>query len=151
MPSHLVRMSAEFTGGSRGEGSVSGDEFMTRLGLQTALGGNDQGTSPSQLLLGAVAGCYLVTLGQIAERMHLPLRESRVDAAMWIDQEEGTTGKLGAIELRPEFVIDGPVGQWEQRFVWASGLAETHGLVLQLLRNQARLKVLVPVLLEADG
>jgi peroxiredoxin-like protein len=96
-PAHVT-----WTGGRTGSGTVGlhDESHSVPLAVPAELSGTGQGTSPEELLVSAVAGCYAVTLGIVAEHRRVPVTAVDVRATGDVDQE-GTRLTYSAITIRP--------------------------------------------------
>jgi peroxiredoxin-like protein len=68
MEQHRFELSAEWQGGRMGEGHIRSGNLSSSISIPAELQGPGKGTNPEEMLLGAAATCYLITLAAILER-----------------------------------------------------------------------------------
>ncbi|MFC5447169.1 OsmC family protein [Paenibacillus aestuarii] len=68
MSEHRFILTAEWSGGLHGTGEIRTNSLMSPISVPAGLGGPGLGTNPEDLLLGAAATCYLITLGAILHK-----------------------------------------------------------------------------------
>jgi len=104
---HEYPMTVNWEGGRGGSGGArcgnSGTEFPLSVGPE--YGGPGKGTNPEELLTAALAACYSITFGIIAENRKIPVRSLRVSAAGLVEQS-GMQFTYKQIVLKPEIVLE---------------------------------------------
>lgn len=100
---HEYPVIVDWKGGRTGEGSVR----TARTSVENALrvppefGGNSEmGTNPEELLTSAIAACYTITFGIIAENRKLPVTNV-VTNAVGVVEEAGAQFKYVKVTVRP--------------------------------------------------
>ena len=68
---HHFELKGTWRGGLFGKGQVGCGNLASEISVPTELKGPGMGTNPEELLLGASAACYLITLAAILERRQL--------------------------------------------------------------------------------
>src|SRR5688500_10335413 len=88
MPIHEYPVTVRWTGGREGAGSVraahSGAE--NRIAVPPEFQGPGGATNPEELLTSAIASCYSITFGIIAQNRKLPVQSLEVQAVGEVDQ-----------------------------------------------------------------
>ncbi|MDZ5784014.1 OsmC family protein [Marinococcus luteus] len=78
-------LTANWPGGRNAVGSIDAGQLKTNISIPEEMDGPGVGTNPDEMLLGAAATCYIITLGAMLERAELPVdsmahtSEGRVD------------------------------------------------------------------------
>jgi peroxiredoxin-like protein len=67
----LFVLRSGWLGGRRGQGWVRAAKLSAEVSIPVELGGPGDGTNPEELVLGAAASCYLITLASQLERRGL--------------------------------------------------------------------------------
>ncbi|MCL6515676.1 OsmC family protein [Alicyclobacillus sp.] len=80
-------------------GQLSGDGLSVSFSIPAELGGPGIGTNPEELLLGAAAGCYLITLGKLLRNRRIPFDEIRLESRGFVENDRGL--RFDRIEHRP--------------------------------------------------
>lgn len=94
MTEHHFHFSAAWPGGRNGVGTIQCGHLAGEVSITTGMGGPGVGTNPDEMLLGAAATCYLMTLAAMLERARLPV------AAMSFGSELTVTVDHGAYRCR---------------------------------------------------
>ena len=104
---HRYPVSVHWTGGRTGHGSLA----TSRTGVEVPLsvppefgGAEASRTNPEELLTSAVASCYTITLGIIADHRKLPVVGIATTAEGEVDQQ-GANFSYARITLRPRIVL----------------------------------------------
>ncbi len=89
-----------------GSGTVSGDRLPQALplGVPPEFQGSGAGTNPEELLACAIAACYGITFGIIAENRKLPVVSLHVEAVGEVEQN-GPQFKYRSVTIRPAIVL----------------------------------------------
>ena len=103
---HQFQIEASWSGDSEsGTGYVSGSAGETPLDFPVHLGGKAGRANPEELLMEAVAGCYILTLITVAERRKVPVSSIKVSANGQVVRQAGGTLKFVSLQLRPRITL----------------------------------------------
>ncbi|KRF18478.1 OsmC family protein [Paenibacillus sp. Soil787] len=69
MSEHRFELKAVWSGGLDGAGHIQAGNLDTAISVPSQLDGPGVGTNPEELLLGAAATCYLITLSMLLKRL----------------------------------------------------------------------------------
>ncbi|OPH48499.1 hypothetical protein BC351_08500 [Paenibacillus ferrarius] len=69
MSEHRFELQASWSGGLDGSGHIRSGQLETAISVPEQLEGPGIGTNPEEMLLGAAATCYLITLGMLLKRL----------------------------------------------------------------------------------
>jgi peroxiredoxin-like protein len=99
---HEYRVNVSWSGGKNGSGRVEAPESgeSLELAVPREFGGPGEATNPEELLTAAIASCYSITFGIIAENRKLPVENFRLEAAGLVEQQ-GATFTYKQVVLRP--------------------------------------------------
>jgi len=75
MAEHSIHLNIDWPGGRNSVGEMNVGQMTTKVSIPKKMDGPEVGTNPSDMLLGAAGGCYLMTLAAMSERAELPLQE----------------------------------------------------------------------------
>ncbi|AHM65766.1 peroxiredoxin-like protein [Paenibacillus jamilae] len=70
---HTFLLKADWNGGRNSDGRIEAGQLQTAISIPAEMGGPGVGTNPDEMLLGAAATCYLITLAAMMERASLPV------------------------------------------------------------------------------
>ncbi|HLR63681.1 MAG TPA: OsmC family protein [Lentibacillus sp.] len=89
MTQHHFHLKADWPGGRNNAGSIDAGNLKTKISIPPEMDGPGVGTNPDEMLLGAAATCYLITLAAMIERADLPLKEMSLDSEGIVDVTNG--------------------------------------------------------------
>ena len=68
MTKHIFTLQIDWPQGRNSVGSLSADRLQTQISIPPEMDGPGTGTNPDEMLLGAAATCYIITLAAMFER-----------------------------------------------------------------------------------
>lgn len=68
MAEHLFKLKAQWPGGRNEVGTIASGNLQTEISIPESMDGPGVGTNPDEMLLGAAATCYIITLAAMLER-----------------------------------------------------------------------------------
>jgi peroxiredoxin-like protein len=89
MATHLFQLKADWPGGRNSEGFIEAGNLKTKISIPKEMDGPGIGTNPDEMLLGAAATCYLITLAAMIERSSLPLKQMELESVGHVDVTDG--------------------------------------------------------------
>ncbi|TVY02427.1 OsmC family protein [Paenibacillus cremeus] len=89
MSKHHFRLNGTWKGGLNGEGHISTDNLHSDISAPHEMGGLGKGTNPEEMLLGASATCYMITLGVILSNRKLPVQNLELSSEAVVSDEVG--------------------------------------------------------------
>lgn len=89
MAQHHFHLQADWPGGRNSSGTINAGNLKTNISIPPEMGGPGIGTNPDEMLLGAAATCYLITLAAMIERAELPLQEMSLNSEGIVDVTDG--------------------------------------------------------------
>src|SRR5699024_10170041 len=89
MAEHEFHLRASWPGGRNSEGFIEAENLKTKVSIPPEMDGPGIGTNPDEMLLGAAATCYIITLAAMIERTKLPLKEMSLDSIGIVDVTSG--------------------------------------------------------------
>lgn len=139
--SYEFHIDAEWTGGYKGDGSMTTHGRTCEFGAPEELGAPPGRTSPEELLMGAVASCYCITFAVLAERRELPLGKLDLKVSGTVVRQLGGTLKFTAIQIRPRILIQGADDKQKQTALDCAHKAEQYCLVSNAIRGNVEVTV----------
>lgn len=73
MAEHTFHLTTKWSGGRLGHGAISSNNLSSAISIPSEMGGPGIGTNPEEMLMGAAATCYIITLAAIMENRRLPV------------------------------------------------------------------------------
>ncbi|MEC0134258.1 MULTISPECIES: OsmC family protein [Paenibacillus] len=82
---HPFILNAVWNGGRNSDGTIEAGQLKTQISIPKEMGGPGVGTNPDEMLLGAAATCYLITLAAMLERAGLTTSELTLTSEATVD------------------------------------------------------------------
>ena len=92
-----VRAEAQWKGAYRNDLGVRDFNFV--IAEPEMLGGNNEGPTPMEYVIGALNGCFSFVIEMVAKERGIALRDLRISAAGLVDQR----GLFGTADVSPHF------------------------------------------------
>ena len=86
---HHFHLQASWPGGRNSDGYIDAGNLKTNISIPKEMDGPGVGTNPDEMLLGAAATCYIITLAAMIERANLPLKVMSLDSIGIVDVTNG--------------------------------------------------------------
>ncbi|MDN4493230.1 OsmC family protein [Ureibacillus aquaedulcis] len=85
----MANIKTVWNGDVKGNGTIQGSGFETKIEIPVEFGGNGEGAEPKGLLLTSAASCYTMTLVAMIEARKLPVDQYTMDSEISYSKEEG--------------------------------------------------------------
>ncbi|WP_042201235.1 OsmC family protein [Paenibacillus camerounensis] len=82
---HPFHLKAVWNGGRNSEGQIDAGGLKTVISIPQEMGGPGTGTNPDEMLLGAAATCYLITLAAMLERSEITPESLTLESEATVD------------------------------------------------------------------
>lgn len=89
MTLHHFYLKAEWPGGRNSVGFIHAGNLQTQISIPTEMDGPGIGTNPDEMLLGAAATCYLITLAASLERSDIEIASLSLSSEAIVDVTNG--------------------------------------------------------------
>lgn len=110
MALHHFHLKADWPGGRNEVGYIESDKLKTKISIPKEMEGPDVGTNPDEMLLGAAATCYIISLAAMIERAGLPMKEMDMQSEGIVDVTDGVFTYKKIIH-RPRVVLTAEAGE----------------------------------------
>src|SRR6478736_9665281 len=104
MAKHHFHLQANWPGGRNEVGTIESGQLKTKISIPPEMDGPGVGTNPDEMLLGAAATCYIITLAAIMERSKLDKAGLTMTSEGIVDVTKGVITYKKIIH-RPEIVL----------------------------------------------
>lgn len=104
MTLHTFYLKAEWPGLRNDVGTIETKNLQTQVSIPPEMDGPGVGTNPDEMLLGAAATCYIITLAAMMERSKLPKVSLSMDSEGIVDVTNGVITYKKIIH-RPKIVL----------------------------------------------
>lgn len=89
MAEHRFFLKANWPGLRNDVGEIEAGNLKTKISIPPEMDGPGVGTNPDEMLLGAAATCYIITLAAMMERSHLDKVSLTMDSEAIVDVTNG--------------------------------------------------------------
>lgn len=89
MAKHLFHLRANWPGGRNEVGTIEAGALKTKVSIPPEMDGPGIGTNPDEMLLGAAATCYIITLAAMMERSGLKKAQLTMESVGIVDVTKG--------------------------------------------------------------
>lgn len=121
MAEHIFKLSATWPGGRNEVGTIDVGALKTQISIPENMMGPGIGTNPDEMLLGAAATCYLITLAAMLERAQIEAKSLTLQSEGYVDVTNGVF-TYEKIMHHPTIVLQNDAT--EREFTKAQRLAE---------------------------
>lgn len=104
MAEHHFLLKADWQGGRNSVGKIDAGNLKTKISIPTEMDGPGIGTNPDEMLLGAAATCYIITLAAMIERRQIPVASLTQESEGIVEVEKGVITYKKIIH-RPKVVL----------------------------------------------
>ena len=89
MTQHSFILNAKWPGGRNTVGTIETTNLQTKISIPPEMNGPGIGTNPDEMLLGAAATCYIITLAAKLERASIQVQEMSLQSEGIVEVEKG--------------------------------------------------------------
>ena len=89
MTTHHFHLEAKWPGGRNDTGTIQTGNLQTVVSIPPEMAGPGIGTNPDEMLLGAAATCYIITLAAMLERSHIEKEELHMHSEAIVNVTNG--------------------------------------------------------------
>ncbi|SFS41932.1 OsmC family protein [Marininema halotolerans] len=151
MPKHEFRLTADWFGGRAGEGHIAAGNLNTKISIPEVMKGPGIGTNPDEMMIGAAATCYLITLAAMLERKNIPVSSLTLETIGVVSVE--MTGQIfEKMTHRPHVILHSGVNveQMEEARA-ATEAAERRCMISNAMRGNVALAVEATVVIASSN
>lgn len=109
MAEHVFHLKANWPGLRNDVGEIEADNLKTKISIPSEMDGPGVGTNPDEMLLGAAATCYIITLAAMMERSGLQKEALLMESEGIVDVTNGVFTYKKIIH-RPQIVLKADAG-----------------------------------------
>jgi peroxiredoxin-like protein len=141
MAEHIFHLKANWPGLRNDVGEIETGNLITKVSIPPGMDGPGVGTNPDEMLLGAAATCYIITLAAMMERSHLQKETLMMESEGIVDVTNGVFTYKKIIH-RPHIVLK--PGAIEKEVAMAKRLtkkAETSCMISRAIQGNVEIEL----------
>ncbi|MFC7391814.1 OsmC family protein [Scopulibacillus cellulosilyticus] len=140
MSEFTFSFNGEWKGGRAGKGHIRTEGIDNTVSIGAEMNGPGQGTNPDELLISAVATCYMMTLGIALDRQGLPYEKITVTSKGIVSDEGGLHFK--EIIHYPATIIEkGTPRDTKEKILKAMEQAEKDCMIAKALKGNVQIYI----------
>ncbi len=114
MAEHHFHLHAHWPGNRNDVGDIQSGNLITKISIPTEMDGPGVGTNPDEMLLGAAATCFIITLAAMMERSNLEKIDLKMDSEGIVDVTNGVFTYKEIIH-RPQIILKEDASERDQK------------------------------------
>lgn len=145
MAEHVFRLKANWPGLRNDVGEIQAGNLKTKVSIPPEMDGPGVGTNPDEMLLGAAATCYIITLAAMMERSGLKKENLILESEGIVDVTNGVF-TYKKIVHRPKVVLKPGASEKEvEMVVRLAKKAETSCMISRAIQGNVEIELKVTV------
>lgn len=144
MVQHTFKMDLKWGDGRNGSGVLQADKLKSEISIPQEMGGLGIGTNPDEMLLGAAATCYLITLATLLENSKIPVASLSMQAEGIVNVTKGVF-TYEKILHKPYVLLDSPTEREKERVMRIAKKAEQTCMISKALKGNVTIESYVQI------
>lgn len=145
MVQHLFSMNLKWSEGRNGTGNIIADNLKTKISIPREMKGPGIGTNPDEMLLGAAATCYLITLATLLENSKIAVLDLSMQAEGFVDVTNGVF-TYEKIVHKPRIVVQDLSERQHKRIDRLAEKAEQSCMISKALKGNVQIECEVQII-----
>ncbi len=146
MAEHQFHLQAIWEGGRNDTGTIESGNLKTQISIPPEMNGPGIGTNPDEMLLGAAATCYIITLAAMMERSKLEKERITLHSEGIVDVTDGVFTYKKIIH-RPKVVLKQEANESDHRLARKlAEKAETSCMISRALKGNVEISLEVEII-----
>jgi peroxiredoxin-like protein len=141
MAEHHFHLKADWPGGRNSIGMIEAGNLKTAISIPPEMDGPGEGTNPDEMLLGAAATCYIITLAAMIERTRLPLQDMNLESEGIVDVTSGVFTYKKIIHRPTVFLKPSATDAEERKLHLLVDQAEKSCMISRAIQGNVELKL----------
>lgn len=147
MAEHIFRLKAEWPGLRNDVGTIESGNLKTKISIPPEMDGPGVGTNPDEMLLGAAATCYIITLAAMMQRSGLEKKDLTMESEGIVDVTNGVFTYKKIIH-RPKIVLKANATEKDQLLAQKlAEKAETSCMISRAIQGNVELQLHATILI----
>ncbi|SDM54860.1 peroxiredoxin, SACOL1771 subfamily [Fictibacillus solisalsi] len=146
MAQHSFHLKANWPGLRNDVGEIESGNLTTKISIPTEMDGPGVGTNPDEMLLGAAATCYIITLAAMMERSKLEKESLTMESEGIVDVTKGVITYRKIIH-RPLIVLKADASQKDKELAQRlAEKAETSCMITRAIQGNVQVSLQAKVI-----
>lgn len=139
MVQHTFKMQLRWGNGRSGSGNLEAAKLQSEISIPKEMGGPGIGTNPDEMLLGAAATCYLITLATLLENSKIQVASLSMQAVGVVDVTNGVFTYEKIIH-KPHIVLKNTTEREQKRIHRLAEKAEQTCMISKALKGNVEIE-----------
>lgn len=145
MTEHIFSLTASWPGGRNAVGEIESGQLRTKVSIPPEMDGPGVGTNPDEMLLGAAATCYIITLAAMLERANLETSKLTMTSEGLVDVTNGVFTYV-KITHKPKIIIPSNYTEKQERkIVRLAEKAEKTCMISKAIRGNVEIALEITI------
>jgi peroxiredoxin-like protein len=140
MAKHHFHLQANWPGGRNEVGKIESGQLKTQISIPPEMDGPGVGTNPDEMLLGAAATCYIITLAAMLERSGIHQEALTMESEAVVDVTNGVFTYEKIIH-KPHIIITSEFAAQEEKINRLIKKAETSCMISRAIQGNVEIEL----------
>ncbi|SFG73961.1 peroxiredoxin, SACOL1771 subfamily [Priestia megaterium] len=140
MAKHHFHLQANWPGGRNEVGKIESGQLKTQISIPPEMHGPGVGTNPDEMLLGAAATCYIITLAAMLERSGIHQEALTMESEAVVDVTNGVFTYEKIIH-KPHIIITSEFAAQEEKINRLIKKAETSCMISRAIQGNVEIEL----------
>ncbi|MED3978817.1 OsmC family protein [Priestia megaterium] len=140
MAKHHFHLKANWPGGRNEVGTIESGQLKTKISIPPEMDGPGVGTNPDEMLLGAAATCYIITLAAMFERSGIRQEALTMESEAVVDVTNGVFTYEKIIH-KPHVIITPELTAQEEKISRLIKKAETSCMISRAIQGNVEIEL----------
>lgn len=140
MAKHHFHLQANWPGGRNEVGTIEAGQLKTNISIPPEMDGPGAGTNPDEMLLGAAATCYIITLAAMLERSGIHQEALTMESEAIVDVTNGVFTYEKIIH-KPHVIVTPKFAAQEEKINRLIKKAETSCMISRAIQGNVEIEL----------
>ena len=140
MAKHHFHLQANWPGGRNEVGTIEAGQLKTNISIPPEMDGPGAGTNPDEMLLGAAATCYIITLAAMLERSGIHQEALTMESEAIVDVTNGVFTYEKIIH-KPHVIVTPEFAAQEEKIKRPKKKAETSCMISRAIQGNVEIEL----------
>lgn len=147
MTEHVFTLQANWPGGRNDVGEIEAGHLKTTVSIPKEMDGPNIGTNPDEMLLGAAATCYIITLAAMMERSQLDKQSLTMESVGVVEVNNGVITYKKIIHKPIIVLVDGATNHDKKLAKKLAEKAEKSCMISRALKGNVEIELKETILI----